>query len=117
MVIMVLYAIFTLLVQHLFHFVPIFRTEIVSLILKRFKHLEKNVPPDLHSLMVVRPGVAENSCLFSELSVQIIRKVLHAFLELFLEVIKRLVYVVHGFNGLFLILLDFAKRMKKLVNH
>ena len=54
--------------------------------------------------------------LFSKLSVQIIRKVLHAFLELFLEVIKRLVYVVHGFNGLFLILLDFAKRIKKLIN-
>ena len=117
MVIMVLYAIFSLLVQHLFHFVPITRTEIVSLILKRFTHLAIKMLVDLHSLMVMRPGVAENSCLFSKLSVQIIGKVLHAFLELFLEVIKRLVYVVHGFNGLFLIFLDFAKRMKKLINH
>ena len=56
--------------------------------------------------MVVPPGFSENLALVSQLTGQIITKILKSVLELILESVKNAVHVMHGLNSLLLVLLD-----------
>jgi len=58
-VIMVLYTVFALLVKHFFEVIPDKQPTVITQIASN----------NLHSLVVMRPGVLENSCLFMELAI------------------------------------------------
>ena len=94
MVIMVLYSVYSFLINQFFKVIPI-DSQLHN------KHL--------HSFMVAIPSFTKDLTFFNQLPVKIIRKLLKSVLELFLECVQSSMYVVHSLNSLLLILGDLTK--------
>ena len=73
---------------------------------------------DLHSLMVVFPGVTEDLSLFIELSGEVLAKLTESVLEFLLESVKCVMDISHSLNCLLFVLLDLSacemERFKRL---
>ena len=60
------------------------------------------------------PGVAEDLTLVIELSSQIVSKISQSVLEFFLESIEDVMDIVHGFNSLLFVLLNFTNNIYRI---